>query len=137
MLWPEEWKFFVRSLDKDEVVAYRAEPGGRLGRLRERQIWDEQLGGLNRGYEAYASEAWNIALQVPGQYWGLCEHVGSAQCDKSSYSGHPYRLSNTLPDPRLCGRVFLAIERVSLSSVGDSVDGPWYPFRIADVDLQC
>lgn len=136
VLWPQEWVFFI-GLDKDSVVAYRTGADDRLVRLRERHVWDRQLGGFNREYDVYTSEVRQIARRIPDRYWQECGPGAEVRCEKVPDPALVYRTENPLEQPRLCGSAVIAIERASPSETGPGAGGPWAAYRVASVDLRC
>jgi hypothetical protein len=136
VLWPQEWDFFT-GLDRDSVVAYRTGDDGRLSRLHERQVWDRQLAGLNREYDLYTNETWQIARRIPDRYWQACGQAGEARCERVPDLALVYRMENLSKHPRLCGRSVIGLERTLPSVGGRAPDGPLVAHRVVAVDLRC
>ncbi|MFD6072309.1 hypothetical protein [Amycolatopsis lurida] len=136
VLWPQEWDFFT-GLDKHSVVAYQVGDDGRLSRLHERQIWDRQFAGLNREYDLYTNETWQIARRVPDRYWQTCGRAGEARCEKVPDLAAVYRMENQSGHPRLCGRSVIGVESTLPSAGGRAPDGPLVARRVVIVDLRC
>ncbi|MGW4063509.1 hypothetical protein ACWEGE_34840 [Amycolatopsis sp. NPDC004747] len=137
VVWPQEWVFFTGNLDKDTVVAYQAGADGHLGRRFERQVWDGQRGGLDRGIDVATSEAWDIARRIPDRYWQSCGNTPEARCERLPDPALVFPLKALSAQPRLCGALVLALEHVVPSGAGRLPDGPWLPRRAAAVNVRC
>jgi hypothetical protein len=137
VVWPQSWTFFVGSLEKDSIVAYRVGADGRWARLRERQLWDSQLGGLNREYDARTSETWEIARRIPDQYWRPCTQRDGTRCTSLTPGNGPYALENPTRNPELCGTIAIAVEHAEIAGAAQLPDGPWEAARGAVVAVRC
>ncbi|MEV5716999.1 hypothetical protein AB0L41_24160 [Amycolatopsis mediterranei] len=137
VVWPQEWVFFTGNLDKDTVVVYRAGPDGRLGRRFEREVWDDQRGGLDRARTGDSSAAVDIARRIPDRYWQSCGKTVEARCEQLPDPVLVFRMNALSRQPRLCGALVLALEHVTPSGSGRLPDGPWVPYRVAAVDVRC
>ncbi|MFI5593252.1 hypothetical protein ACIA5G_49965 [Amycolatopsis sp. NPDC051758] len=135
VVWPQEWVFFTGT--KDTVVAYQAGADRHLGRRFERQVWDGQRGGLDRGLDVASSQAWDIARRIPDRYWQSCGSTVEALCEQLPDPTLVFRLNALSREPRLCGPLVLALEHVTQSGSGRLPDGPWLPYRAAAVNVRC
>ncbi len=136
VLWPQRWTFFT-GLGRDVVVAYRVGDDGLLTRAHERVRWTDEVGGLGRAGESRLVEVRRVAFEVPDRYWQRCGQLVDGRCQFQPDFAHPYRVENPLPGAGLCGRVAVAVERVTPPTVGHLPAPPRHVYRIAVVELRC
>ena len=138
LLWPEGWSFFVGLADKQVITAY---PVGLTGvapaPVTQRESWTDRTAGLDRSGDARFAELFQLAGQVPDQYWHDCGRVDPSGCVTRSEIEHPFRLPNGSHKAGLCGLTAFADIRPFPMTGGHAPAVPQSVNKIAIVDLAC
>ncbi|QUQ68993.1 hypothetical protein [Kutzneria sp. CA-103260] len=138
MLWPEGWSFFVGLADKQVIMAYPVGPAGVAPNpLTQRMSWTDQLAGLDRSGDVRLAELFQLAVQVPDQYWHECGRADPSGCASRSVIEHPFRLPNGSHRAGLCGLTAFAGTHPVPMTGGDPPAARRRVDKIAIVDLAC
>jgi antimicrobial peptide system SdpA family protein len=108
----QDFAFFTRSPETNEIDAYRLEPDGTVGAslLVTPQARAANLFGLSRTQRAQGPELAILLREVPPGGWTDCTELDRAACVEA-LSHHPKALlRNNSPVPTVCGQVALTVE---------------------------
>jgi antimicrobial peptide system SdpA family protein len=108
----QNFAFFTRSPESEQIVAYRLLPDGALGAslLHLPQGRAANLFGLSRTQRAQGPELANLMRAVPATAWTDCTELGHDECVDGIRGRGKAMLRNTSPIPTICGEVALTAE---------------------------
>jgi len=115
MIAGENFAFFTRSPESEEIDAYRLRPDATVGPslLVTPQAEPANLFGLSRTQRAQGPELATLLRAVPPDAWVDCTALDRATCFAGAARQPTARLSNNSPVPTVCGAVVLTVERTT------------------------
>ncbi|MGK5730262.1 SdpA family antimicrobial peptide system protein [Streptomyces sp. URMC 124] len=106
---PQGWAFFTKSPQSEQMGAYRPHGDDAPGNLSlTPQGKASNLFGLSRRQRAQGPEEALLNASVPG--WDPCQDTNDA-CLRAAAARPAHAVTNTSPQPTLCGDVVMTNER--------------------------
>lgn len=135
----ENFAFFTRSPESEQIAAYRLRPDGILGPslLTTPQARSDNLFGLSRTQRAQGPELANLIRAVPADEWADCTMVDSATCVNRVARQPTTLLRNHSPVPTVCGSVALTLESTTKWAYRHLTSDQYSIDRIATANVEC
>lgn len=135
----QDFAFFTRSPETDQIEAYRLHPEGTVGAslLVTPQTKAENLYGLSRTQRAQGPELANLMRAVPTKTWTDCTGLDRATCIDRALSQPQARLRNDSPVPTVCGQVVLTVESTTKWAYRRLTEARYTIERIAPMRVDC
>lgn len=135
----QDFAFFTRSPETDEIDAYRLTPEGTIGDslLVTPQAEPGNLYGVSRTQRAQGPELAILLREVPASGWIDCATRDRGSCIDELRGRRKARLHNDSPLPTLCGDVVLSIESTTKWAYRHLADTRYSIERIAAADIDC
>jgi antimicrobial peptide system SdpA family protein len=135
----QDFAFFTRSPETNEIDAYRLDPDGHVGAslLVTPQAKAANLFGVSRTQRAQGPELAILLREVPPDGWTDCTELDRAAC-VDALSHHPKALlRNNSPVPTVCGQVALTVESTTKWAYRRLTQTRYSMERIAAADIDC
>lgn len=134
----QDFAFFTRSPETDEIDAYRLTADG-IGPslLVTPQARTANLLGLSRNQRAQGPELAILLREVPTSGWIDCSTLDRSACIAALSGAPKAQLRNDSPVPTLCGDVALSIESTTKWAYRDVTDARYSITRIAAAVIDC
>jgi len=135
----QNFAFFTRSPESDQIVAYRLLPDGELGAslLHLPQGKTANLFGLSRTQRAQGPELANLMRAVPATAWTDCTEFGRDECVDRIRGHGKAMLRNTSPIPTICGEVALTAESTVKWAYRRLTEDRYTIERVAPASIEC
>jgi len=135
----QNFAFFTRSPETDQIDVYRIDPGGAVGPslLTTPQTKADNMFGLSRTQRAQGPELANLIRAMPSDAWIDCTDLERGAC-LDVVAHHPKMLlRNTSPVPTVCGQVALSVESTTKWAYRRLTDDRYTIGRVAAADIDC
>ncbi|WP_082974715.1 SdpA family antimicrobial peptide system protein [Mycobacterium sp. E3247] len=134
----QDFAFFTRSPEADQIDAYRLNSDGTLGvsLLVTPQTKVTNFFGLSRTQRAQGPELANLVRAVPGDAWADCTGLDRAMC-MDAIPRQKASLSNDSLVPTVCGQVALTIESIVKWAYRRLTEDGYTIERVAQADVDC
>jgi antimicrobial peptide system SdpA family protein len=135
----QDFAFFTRSPETNEIDAYRFDPDGTVGAsLRVTpQAKAANLLGLSRTQRAQGPELAILLHGIPPDGWIDCTELDRPACVDAA-SRHPKTfLRNNSPVPTVCGQVALTVESTTKWAYRRLTETRYSIERIAATSIDC
>jgi antimicrobial peptide system SdpA family protein len=135
----QNFAFFTRSPETEQVDAYRLDPNGTIGasQLVTPQTRLANLFGVSRTQRAQGPELANLIHKVPPDRWADCTSLDRATCFAGILRQPKVELLNDSPVPTVCGLVALTGESTVKWGYRRLVDARYVIDQIARANVVC
>jgi antimicrobial peptide system SdpA family protein len=135
----QNFAFFTRSPESDQVAAYRVDPDGtvRDSLLATPQNRTGNLLGLSRTQRAQGPELALLVDAIPNDAWFDCAELDRPTCFDEVRDQPTRDLRNTSQVPTLCGRVALTVETTTAWAYRRLTNTKYTIQRIAAAHVGC
>jgi antimicrobial peptide system SdpA family protein len=135
----ENFAFFTRSPESEQIAAYRLGSDGSLGLslLTTPQAKAGNLYGLSRTQRAQGPELANLMRAVPADEWTDCAALDAVTCVDRMVRRGSAHLQNHSPIPTVCGKVVLTLESTAKWAYRRLATAVYTIDRIVMVNVDC
>lgn len=135
----QNFAFFTRSPETEQVDAYRLDPDGTIGAslLATPQTRAANLFGVSRTQRAQGPEMANLIHKVPPDAWADCTSLDRARCFAGILRQPQVELHNESPVPTVCGLVALTAESTVKWGYRRLIDARYAIDQIARARVVC
>ncbi|MCV7355218.1 SdpA family antimicrobial peptide system protein [Mycolicibacterium fluoranthenivorans] len=135
----QNFAFFTRSPETDQIDAYRLQSDGHLGVsfLLTPQGKPGNLFGLSRSQRAQGPELASLAKRVWADGWINCEHLDRWRCIEAAQRTPPQALGNDSSVPTVCGDAAITVEDTVKWSYRHLTDEVHTIKKLAVVHVDC
>jgi sporulation delaying protein A len=135
----QDFAFFTRSPETDQIDAYRLHPDGAVGvsLLVTPQTKAENMFGLSRTQRAQGPELANLVRAVRANAWTDCTGLDRTTCIDAVQRRPKAFLHNNSPVPTVCGQVALAVETTTKWAYRRLTETRYTIERIAAANVAC
>jgi len=135
----QNFAFFTRSPETEQVDAYRVNPDGTIGAslLVTPQTRTANLFGLSRTQRAQGPEMANLIHKVPPDAWVDCTSLDRTTCFAAILHQPEVELQNDSPVPTVCGSVALTAESTVKWAYRRLIDARYAIDHIAQTRVFC
>ncbi|HEY1842468.1 MAG TPA: SdpA family antimicrobial peptide system protein [Mycobacterium sp.] len=135
----QNFAFFTRSPETEQVDAYRLGPDGTVGAslLVTPQAKAANLFGVSRTQRAQGPEMANLIHKVPPDAWADCTSLDRATCFAGILHRSQVELRNESPVPTVCGPVALTAESTVKWGYRRLIDARYTIDQIAPARVVC
>jgi antimicrobial peptide system SdpA family protein len=135
----QNFAFFTRSPETNQIDAYRLQPDGAFGAslLVTPQGRVANLFGLSRTQRAQGPELANLVRAVPADAWADCGDLDRTTCLGGALDRPKVLLRNTSPVHTVCGQVALTVESTTKWAYRRLTETRYTIERIAPASVDC
>lgn len=139
MIAGENFAFFTRSPESEQLDAYRLHPDGTVGAslLVTPQARMANLFGLSRTQRAQGPELATLLRAVPVDVWVDCTALDRTTCLAGILRQSKAQLRNESLVPTVCGQVALTVERTTKWAYRRLTEARYPIERIALASIYC
>jgi antimicrobial peptide system SdpA family protein len=135
----QDFAFFTRSPETDQIDAYRLRSDGTIGTslLVTPQARPANLFGLSRNQRAQGPELAILLRKVPTDAWVDCTELDRTTCIERVVRHPEAFLRNNSPIPTVCGNVAFTVESTTKWAYRRLTETRYTIDRIAAASVEC